>query len=88
MVGIQKELAACSHSRIMGKTTTAVQMLTEVDCGVLPRKISTRTINGVTVEVSNGVLELTSNKSKKKKQKCFPRQSMAANTFKSDSKRS
>ena len=59
MVGTQKALAACSHSRTMEKTTTAVQMLTVVGCGALPRKTTTRTTNGVTVEVSEGVLEFT-----------------------------
>lgn len=87
MVGTQKELAACSHSRIMEKITTAVQMLTVVDCGVLPRKISTRTINGVTVEVSKGVLELTSNKSKKREAKMFPPPVNGRYYFKSDIKR-
>lgn len=61
MVGIQKELAVCSHSRIMEMITTAVQMLTVVGCGALPRRTTTRTINGVTVEVSKGVLELMPN---------------------------
>ena len=61
MVETQKELAVCSHSRTMVKITTAVQMLTVVRCGALPRKTTTRTINGVTVEVSKGVLEFTPN---------------------------
>ena len=61
MVETQKELAVCSHSRTMVKITTAVQMLTVISCGALPRKTTTRTINGVTVEVSKGVLEFTPN---------------------------
>ena len=66
MVGTQKALAACSHLRTMEKTTTAVQMLTVVGCGALPRKTTTRTTNGVTVEVSEGVLEFTPSKRKRK----------------------
>ena len=62
MVGTQKELAVCSHSRTMETISTAVQMLTVVGCGALLRKTTTRTINGVTVEVSKRVLEITPNK--------------------------
>ena len=59
MVGTQKELAACSHSPTMEKITTVVQMLTVVGCGALPRKTMTRTINGVTVAVSEGIKPFT-----------------------------
>ena len=59
MVGTRKELVVCFRSPTMEKITTAVQMLTVVGCGALPRKTTTRTINGVTVEVSKGVLEFT-----------------------------
>ena len=53
MVGTQKEHAVCSHSHTMESSTTAAQILTVIGCGVLPRKTTTLTINGVTVEVSN-----------------------------------
>lgn len=85
MVGTQRELAVCSHSRTMEKITTAVQMLTVVGCGALLRKTTTWTINGVTVEVSKGfeieVPEFRPNKSIEREKKMF-HQSMAATTLK------